>query len=71
MVTKSQIKASRKWEEKNPDRNGFMKLKRSAFSFVDPKPGSVAERQINENREDYQRFLKELKVSLENKLREF
>lgn len=70
MTTKAQIKASRKWEEKNPDRNGFMKLKRSAFSFVDPKPGSVAERQINENREDYQRFLKELEIKLKNKLRE-
>lgn len=63
-VSKSQQKASRKWEKENPHRTGYAKLRRTAFSFVNPKPGSKAEEHINANHADYVEDLKELKQAI-------
>lgn len=63
-VSKSQQKASRKWEQQNPHRTGYAKLRRTAFSFVNPKPGSKAEEHINANHADYVEDLKELKQAI-------
>lgn len=70
-VSKSQQKASRKWEQQNPHRTGYAKLRRTAFSFVNPKPGSKAEEHINANRADYVEDLKKLKYELDKKLEVF
>ena len=70
MVTKAQTNASRKWEKENPHRTGYAKLRRTAFSFVNPKPGSKAEEHINANHADYVEDLKELKYELDKKLEE-
>lgn len=64
MVTKAQKRASRKWEKENPHRTGYAKLRRTAFSFVNPKPGSKAEEYINANHADYVDDLEELKKLL-------
>lgn len=64
MVTKAQTQASRKWEKENPHRTGYAKLRRTAFSFVNPKPGSKAEEHINANHADYVEDLKELKQAI-------
>lgn len=63
-VSKSQTQASRKWEKENPHRTGYAKLRRTAFSFVSPKPGSKAEEHINANHADYVEDLKELKQAI-------
>lgn len=63
-VSKSQVNASRKWEKENPHRTGYAKLRRTAFSFVNPKPGSKAEEHINANHADYVEDLKELKQAI-------
>lgn len=60
-VSKSQVSASRKWEQQNPHRTAYTKLRRTAFSFVNPKPGSKAEEHINANHADYVADLEELK----------
>lgn len=67
VVSKSQVNASRKWEKENPHRTGYAKLKRTAFSFVDPKPGSKAEEHINANHADYVEALKELNKLLKRR----
>lgn len=64
MVSKSQVKASRKWEKENPHRTAYTKLRRAAFSFVNPKPGSKAEEHINANLADYVDDLEELKQAI-------
>lgn len=64
VVSKSQVNASRKWEKENPHRTGYAKLKRTAFSFVNPKPGSKAEEHINVNHADYVEDLEELKQAI-------
>lgn len=66
-VSKSQVNASRKWEKENPHRTGYAKLRRTAFSFVNPKPGSKAEEHINANHADYVKDLKELKQAIVEK----
>lgn len=63
-VSKSQQKASRKWEQQNPHRTAYTKLRRTAFSFVNPKPGSKAEEHISANHADYVKDLKELKQAI-------
>lgn len=63
-VSKAQTQASRKWEKENPHRTGYAKLRRTAFSFVNPKPGSKAEEHINANHADYVEDLKELKQAI-------
>lgn len=63
-VSKSQVKASRKWEKENPHRTAYTKLRRAAFSFVNPKPGSKAEEHINANHADYVEDLEELKQAI-------
>ncbi|WP_347980188.1 hypothetical protein [Limosilactobacillus allomucosae] len=68
MVSKSQTQASRKWEKENPHRTGYAKLRRTAFSFVNPKPGSKAEEHINANHADYVEDLKELQYEISKKL---
>lgn len=68
-VSKAQVKASRKWEAKNKTKVGYSKLKRSAFLFVQPKPGSKAEEYTTEIG-DYKQDLLELKAMLEAKLDE-
>lgn len=70
-VSKAQTQASRKWEKENPHRTGYAKLRRTAFSFVNPKPGSKAEEHINANHADYVEDLKELKYELDKKLEVF
>lgn len=67
-VRKSQVSASRKWERANPHRTAYTKLRRTAFSFVSPKPGSKAEEHINANHADYVEDLKELKYEADKKL---
>lgn len=67
-VSKSQVNASRKWEQANPHRTGYAKLRRTAFSFVNPKPGSKAEEHINANHTDYVEDLKELKQAIDEKI---
>lgn len=67
-VSKSQVNASRKWEKENPHRTGYAKLRRTAFSFVNPKPGSKAEEHINANHADYVEDLKELKQAIDEKI---
>ncbi|MEO5283658.1 hypothetical protein [Limosilactobacillus allomucosae] len=69
-VSKSQVNASRKWEKENPHRTGYAKLRRTAFSFVNPKPGSKAEEHINANHADYVEDLKELQYEINKKLGE-
>lgn len=64
MASKAQTRASRKWEKENPHRTGYAKLRRTAFSFVNPKPGSKAEEHINANHADYVEDLKELKQAI-------
>lgn len=66
-VSKSQTQASRKWEKENPHRTAYTKLRRTAFSFVNPKPGSKAEEHINANHADYVEDLKELKQAIVEK----
>ena len=61
MASKAQAQASRKWEKENPHRTAYTKLRRTAFSFVNPKPGSKAEEHINANHADYVADLEELK----------
>lgn len=63
-VNKSQVSASRKWEQQNPHRTAYTKLRRTAFSFVNPKPGSKAEEHINANHADYVDDLEELKQAI-------
>lgn len=63
-VSKSQVSASRKWEQQNPHRTAYTKLRRTAFSFVNPKPGSKAEEHINANHADYVEDLEELKQAI-------
>lgn len=63
-VSKSQVSASRKWEQQNPHRTAYTKLRRTAFSFVNPKPGSKAEEHINTNHADYVDDLEELKQAI-------
>mgnify|MGYP004469081823 CR=1 FL=1 len=63
-VSKSQVSASRKWEQQNPHRTAYTKLRRTAFSFVNPKPGSKAEEHINANHADYVDDLEELKQAI-------
>lgn len=63
-VSKSQVSASRKWEQQNPHRTAYTKLRRTAFSFVNPKPGSKAEEHINANHADYVADLEELKQAI-------
>lgn len=70
MVTKAQTQASRKWEKENPHRTGYAKLRRTAFSFVNPKPGSKAEEHINASHADYVEDLKELQYEINKKLGE-
>lgn len=70
-VSKSQVNASRKWEKENPHRTAYTKLRRTAFSFVNPKPGSKAEEHINANHADYVENLKELKQAIDKKLEVF
>lgn len=60
-MSDSQAKASRRWDAKNKDRVGYNRLKRTALSFVDPKPGSKAAEYIAANKEDYLEDLEELK----------
>ncbi|WP_123799546.1 hypothetical protein [Limosilactobacillus fermentum] len=66
-ATKAQKRASRKWEASNPRRTGYSKLRRTAFSFVNPKPGSKAEEYINANYVDYVEDLEELKKALKRR----
>ena len=66
-VSKAQTQASRKWEQQNPHRTAYTKLRRTAFSFVNPKPGSKAEEHINANHADYVKDLKELKQAIVEK----
>lgn len=68
MASKAQAQASRKWEQQNPHRTAYTKLRRTAFSFVNPKPGSKAEEHINANHADYVEDLKELKYEVDKKL---
>lgn len=68
-VSEAQTKASRKWEAKNKTKVGYDKLRRSAFSFVQPKPGSKAE-EYTTAIESYKQDLLELKAVLEAKLNE-
>lgn len=68
MVTKAQTNASRKWEKENPHRTGYAKLRRTAFSFVNPKPGSKAEEHIKANHADYVDDLRELKYEIDKKM---
>lgn len=63
-VSKSQVSASRKWEQQNPHRTAYTKLRRTAFSFVNPKPGNKAEEHINANHADYVADLEELKQAI-------
>lgn len=70
MVTKAQTNASRKWEKENPHRTGYAKLRRTAFSFVNPKPGSKAEEHIKANHADYVEDLKELQYEINKELGE-
>ena len=63
-VSKSQVSASRKWEQQNPHRTAYTKLRRTAFSFVNPTPGSKAEEHINANHADYVADLEELKQAI-------
>lgn len=63
-VSKSQVSASRKWEQQNPHRTAYTKLRRTAFSFVNPKPGSKSEEHINANHADYVADLEELKQAI-------
>lgn len=65
VVSKRRINASRKWEQENPHRTGYLKLRRTAFSFANPEPGSKAEAHINTNHADYVKDLEELKQLLE------
>ena len=69
-VSKAQTQASRKWEQQNPHRTAYTKLRRTAFSFVNPKPGSKAEEHINANHADYVKDLKELKQAIVEKEKE-
>lgn len=69
-VRKSQVSASRKWERANPHRTAYTKLRRTAFSFVSPKPGSRAEAHISANHADYVEDLKKLQEELKKKLEE-
>lgn len=66
-VSKAQTQASRKWEKENPHRTGYAKLRRTAFSFVNPKPGSKAEEHIKANHADYVEDLKELQYEINKK----
>lgn len=68
-VSEAQTKASRKWEAKNKAKVGYDRLRRSAFSFVQPKPGSKAE-EYTAKIESYKQDLLELKAVLEAKLNE-
>lgn len=65
---KSQIKAARAWEARNPNRAGYIKLKNSAFNFVDPKPGTKAAEYLAANHEEHLNDLQELKTLIEKKL---
>ena len=71
MTSKAQTQASRKWEQQNPHRTAYTKLRRTAFSFVNPKPGSKAEEHINANHADYVEDLRELKFEIDKKLEVF
>lgn len=68
-VSEAQAKASRKWEAKNKTKVGYDKLRRSAFSFVQPKSGSKAE-EYTAAIGSYKQDLLELKAVLEAKLNE-
>ncbi|RXA55433.1 hypothetical protein [Limosilactobacillus mucosae] len=70
MTSKAQTQASRKWEQQNPHRTAYTKLRRTAFSFVNPKPGSKAEEHIDANHDDYVEDLKELKYEIDKKMGE-
>lgn len=70
-VSKSQQKASRKWEQQNPHRTAYTKMRRTAFSFINPKPGSKAEEHIKANHADYVEDLRELKHEIDKKLEVF
>ncbi len=73
-VSQAQIKASRKYEQKNPERTGYNRLKREAFNFIDAleKPKTTAYRYITSDygQKKYVEHLKELRDLIDEHLKE-
>lgn len=64
-VSKAHIKASRKYEQRNPDRTGYNTLKRNAVNFVSAytKEGTKANQYVTSDygKKHYKEDLNELK----------
>lgn len=46
-TSKAQIEASRNWETNHPEQAFYKRLRRQAFNFVDPKPGTKGAEVVN------------------------
>lgn len=68
MKTEAQKKAQKKYELKNKERTTYGALKRNAFNFACPAPGSKSETATNWAHEQYLKDLSELKALLDSKL---
>lgn len=70
MVYKSQIKAKDNYEKNNPLKATYWNRKSNAKSFIKPKSGTKLESAINDNMDVYVKDLREMKVDIDNRLKE-
>lgn len=73
-VSKAHIKASRKYENSNPERTGYNRLKRNAFNFVNALDNNKtkAYQQITSDygKKHYKEDLQKIKLDVERHLKE-
>ncbi|MGZ7862337.1 hypothetical protein ACXVUH_10160 [Ligilactobacillus salivarius] len=70
-VSKARIKASRKYDAKNPQKTTYMTLRRHARNFIAAAEGTKAAEAIKwRDTSDYKADLLELKQLIEDKLSE-
>ncbi|MCC4370503.1 hypothetical protein LMB49_03710 [Limosilactobacillus reuteri] len=67
-----QLQAVRKYRKKhsNPSLEGYMRIRRQAFTFVNPKEGTRAEDYIREKGSQYYKDLVELDRVLNDRIKE-
>ena len=70
MVYKSQIKAKNNYEKNNPLKATYWNRKSNAKSFIQPKSGTKLESAINDNMDVYVKDLRDMKVDIDNRLKE-
>lgn len=70
-LSEAQKRASRKYEQKNPQRTVYMSMRRGARNFINPGTGTKSEQATQwRGVEDYKNDLIELKRLIDDKLKE-